>query len=318
MTRVAVCAPHFVRYPMLGDLCEALRERYDEVVFSDQVPRLDGDDLIAFLKGCDKAVTCLEVLDDSVFSAVPEIRVVSKVGVGLDMIDLDAMARHGVELGWQGGINKRSVAELTLQFFLAILRHVPAANREVLDGIWRRQTGRQLTGKTVGIIGCGHIGKDLTRLMKPFECRVLAHDIRDYPDFYKAHNVEPMGLEELLSESDIVTLHVPLDASTRGMLTAELLALMKPTAYLVNAARGGLLDEDALTAMLKDGRLAGAALDVFAIEPPPNTELLRLPNFLATPHIGGSAEEALRAIGVFAVEGLEAARVPDRTWPDGG
>ncbi len=318
MTRVAVCAPHFVRYPILGDLCDTLRERYDEVVFSDQVPRLDGDALIGFLDGCDKAVTCLEVLDDTVFGALPGMRVVSKVGVGLDMIDLDAMARHGVQLGWQGGINKRAVSELTLQFMLAILRHVPAANREVLDGIWRRQTGRQLTGKTVGIIGCGHIGMDLTRLLAPFGCRVLAHDIRDYPDFYAAHGVEPVGLEDLLGRSDIVTLHVPLDASTRNMLTAERLALMKPTACLINAARGGLLDEDALAAMLKDGRLSAAALDVFAVEPPTNTGLLTLPNFLATPHMGGSAEEALRAIGEAAVEGLETARLPDAEWPTGG
>ena len=318
MTRVAVCAPHFVRYPSLGDLCDTLRERYDEVVFSDAVPRLDGDALIGFLDGCDKAVTCLEVLDDTVFEAVPGMRVVSKVGVGLDMIDLDAMTRHGVQLGWQGGINKRAVSELTLQFMLAILRHVPAANREVLDGVWRRQTGRQLSGKTVGIIGCGHIGKDLTRLLAPFECRVLAHDIRDYPDFYAAHGVEPVGIEDLLGAADIVTLHVPLDASTRNILTAERLALMKPTACLINAARGGLLDEDALAAMLTDGRLSAAALDVFAVEPPSNTELLALPNFLATPHMGGSAEEALRAIGEAAVAGLETARLPDAEWPTGG
>ena len=318
MTRVAVCAPHFVRYPLLADLCETLRERYDEVVFSECVPRLDGDELIDFLRGCDKAVTCLEILDDSVFAAVPEMRLVSKVGVGLDMIDLEAMARHGVELGWQGGINKRAVSELTLHFMIAVLRHVPAANREVLDGVWRRQTGRQLTDKTVGIIGCGHIGKDLTGLLKPFGCRVLAHDIRDYPEFYRDNGVEPVSLEELLRRSDIVTLHVPLDALTRNILTAERLALMKPTACLINAARGGLLDEGALAAMLKDGRLAAAGLDVFAVEPPPDTELLRLPNFLATPHMGGSAEEALMAIGIAAVVGLEAARVPDAEWPTGG
>jgi phosphoglycerate dehydrogenase-like enzyme len=318
VTRLAVCAPHFVLYPVLADLCDELRRRYDEVVFSDCVPALRGDDLIAFLKGCDKAITALEVLDESVFAAVPEMRVVGKVGVGLDMIDLKAMARHGVKLGWEGGINKRAVSEITLQFILAILKNVPLASKELLDGVWRRQTGRQLTGKTVGIIGCGNIGKDLTLLLKPFGCTILAHDILDYPDFYQEHCVEPVGMEDLLRRSDIVTLHVPKDDSTLNILSAERLALMQPRAVLVNAARGGLIDESALEAMLRDGRLAAAALDVFAVEPPPNRSILELANFFGTPHMAGSTEEALRILGESAVQLLETPRLPDAQWPAGG
>jgi D-3-phosphoglycerate dehydrogenase len=187
---------------------------------------------------------------------------------------------------------------------------VPAAHREVLSGTWRQHVGVHLSGRTVGIIGCGHIGKDLVPLLQAFGCPILVNDIRDYPDFYAAHGIEPVGLEALLARSDIVTLHVPLDESTRGMLDAQRLALLQPTAVLINAARGGLVDEVVLKQMLQDKRLAAAAFDVFAVEPPLDHELLALPNFLATPHIGGSAQEAILAMGRAAIEGLDNHAIP--------
>jgi D-3-phosphoglycerate dehydrogenase len=254
-------------------------------------------------------------LDDAVFAALPELKVVSKYGVGFDMVDLDAMARRGIKLGWMGGLNKRSVAELVIAFAIAALRHVAVCDREIQAGQWRRHVGRQLSGKIVGIIGCGHIGKDVAGLVGAFGCKVLANDIRDYAEFYEAHAVSPVDLETLLATADIVTMHVPLDATTRNILTAQRLALMKPDAILINAARGGLVDETALKAMLSDGRLAGAAFDVFATEPPDDAELLALPNFLATPHIGGNAEEAVLAMGRAAIEGLETSRLPTADWP---
>jgi D-3-phosphoglycerate dehydrogenase len=163
----------------------------------------------------------------------------------------------------------------------------------------------------VGIVGCGHIGKDLVPLLKAFGCSVLAHDILEFPDFYTLHGVESVGLDALLRRSDIVTLHVPLNDSTRGLLNAERLALLKPDAVLINAARGGLVDEQELKRMLLDKRLAAAAFDVFHEEPPQDQELLGLPNFLATPHIGGSAEEAMLAMGRAAIEGLDVNEVPN-------
>ena len=148
------------------------------------------------------------------------------------------------------------------------------------------------------------------RLLQPFETPILAHDIRDYPDFYAAHGIEAVSLETLLTRSDVVTLHVPLDQSTRGMLDSDRLALMKTTAVLINAARGGLVDEMALKQILKDKRLAGAAFDVFAVEPPVDQELLALPNFLVTPHLGGSSQESILAMGRAAIEGLDVNDIP--------
>jgi D-3-phosphoglycerate dehydrogenase len=144
---------------------------------------------------------------------------------------------------------------------------------------------------------------------------VLAHDILDFPDFYAAHQVEPVGLEELLRRADIVTLHLPLNDSTHNMLSAERLALMKPEAVLINTARGGLVDEAALKCMLMEGKLAAAGFDVFTTEPPEDLELLCLPNFLATPHIGGSSEEAVLAMGRAAINGLDKNAVPTDDYP---
>jgi phosphoglycerate dehydrogenase-like enzyme len=307
--RVAVCSRSFSRHPALR---AELLARFSRVTFNETGRQLEGDDLVEFLRGHDKAITALERIDDYVLSRLPELKAIGKYGVGLDMIDLDAMRRYGKRLGWISGVNRRSAAELALAFAIVMLRHVPAANREVLAGTWRQHMGGLLSGRTVGIIGCGNIGKDLTKLLQPFGCPVLVNDIRDYSDFYVEYGIEATGLEELLARSDVVTLHVPLDDSTRGILSAGRLALMKPTAVLINAARGGLVNEAALKCALVEKRIAAAAFDVFADEPPQDQELLNLPNFMATPHIGGSAEEAILAMGRAAIDGLDTNEIPGR------
>jgi D-3-phosphoglycerate dehydrogenase len=315
MTRIAVTSRSFSRHAILK---AELLERHPDVTFNDDGLKLAGKELVNFLKGFDKAITALERLDANVFAQLPELTVVSKYGVGTDMIDLDAMADAGVKLGWTGGTNKRSVSELVISFAVQLLRHLPVASSEVLDGTWTQHLGRQLSDRTVGIIGCGHVGQDLAILLHAFGCRVMAHDILDFPDFYAKHGIEAVGLEKILKESDVVTLHLPIDETTENILSAERLALMKADAILINAARGGLVDEDALKAALKGGRLGGAALDVFATEPPEDMELVALPNVIVTPHLGGSAEEAVLAMGRAAIDGLDKNKVPEKgVFPDG-
>ena len=300
--KIAVCSRSFSKNQVLR---AELLDRYENVTFNDAGLKLDGDSLIKFLKGHQKAITALEKIDAYVLSRLPELKVISKYGVGIDMIDLDAIHTYGKKFGWTGGVNRRSVSELVISFAIALLRHVPASHREVLGGTWRQHVGRHLSGKTFGIIGCGHIGQDLIKLLQPFECPILVHDIHNYEDFYNEYGVESVEMDELLTRADIVTLHVPLDQSTQNMLSAERLALMKQSAILINVARGGLIDEDALRDMLLDGHIAAAALDVFTIEPPQDQELLELPNFIVTPHIGGSANEAILAMGRAAIKGLD-------------
>lgn len=312
MTRIAVASRSFSRNAALR---AELAAKYADVTFSESTEVLDGALLVALLRGHDRAIIGLERIDDEVLAQVPELRIISKYGVGLDGLDLEAIARRGVKLAWTGGVNRRSVAELTLAFAIALLHRVPETSVALRAGAFQRQVGRQLTGRVVGIIGCGFVGKDLVSLLAPFGCRVLAHDIRDYPEFYAATGVAPVGLDRLLAEAEVVTLHVPLDDSTRGMIGAPQLARMRQGGYLINAARGGLVDEPALAAALSSGHLAGAACDVFQREPEASPALLALPTFLGTPHIGGSTAEAQLAMGRAAIAGLEQARAVAEGWP---
>jgi len=299
---VAVASHSFPKHPVLR---RELTARYPDAVFNETRQPLRGPDVIRFLRGHDKAITGLEVLDDGVFAALPELRIVSKYGVGLDMIDLDAARRRGVSVRWTPGVNRQSVAELTMAFMIALCRRLVPLATELREGCWGSGGGRQISSATVGVIGCGHVGKTVARLCVAFGATVLAHDIVDYAEFYQAHGVRPVALDALLRDADIVTVHVQLDRSTEHLIDARALALMKPSAFLINAARGGIVDEDALAAALAGGRLAGAAADVFAVEPPSNASLLRLPNFIGTPHVGGSTEEAVLAMGRAAIAGLE-------------
>jgi phosphoglycerate dehydrogenase-like enzyme len=312
VTRVAVASRSFARNPALR---AELSAQYSDVTFTDSPNVIDGRELVALLRGHDCAIVGLERIDDEVLAQVPELRIIGKYGVGLDSLDLAAMARRGVKLGWTGGVNRRSVSELTLAFALALVHRVPETTVALRGGAFRPLVGRQLTGRVVGIVGCGFVGQDLVSLLAPFGCRILAHDIRDYAAFYAASGVEAVGLDRLLAESDIVTLHVPLDDSTRGMIGAAELAQMRPGSFLINAARGGLVDEAALIAALARGHLAGAACDVFAIEPDANPALLALPTFLGTPHIGGATGEAQLAMGRAAIAGLANARAIADGWP---
>ena len=299
---VAVASHSFPRNPTLRD---ELLARYPDSVFNDTGHPLAGDALVDFLRRHDKAITGLEVLDESIFARLPELRVVSKYGVGIDSIDFDAARRHGVAIRWTPGVNRQSVAELTIAFMLALARNLIPLAREIRDGVWTRGGGRQLSSATIGLVGCGHVGQTVARLCRAFGARVLAYDIQSYGDFYRETGVVPVGLDELLRESDVITLHVPLDNSTRGMIGAAELACMKTTAFLINTARGGIVDEQAVGRALIDHKLGGAAFDVFRIEPPTDTTLLRLPNFVGTPHVGGSTIEAVLAMGRAAIAGLE-------------
>jgi phosphoglycerate dehydrogenase-like enzyme len=311
--RVAVTSRSFSKHPVLR---AELLAHYPDAVFNDAGTSLTGDQLVLFLAGCERAIVALERVDDELLAAVPSLRVISKYGVGLDAIDVAAMQRRGVALGWTPGVNRRSVAELAIAFAISLLHRVPQASSEARAGGWRQLVGRQLTGRTVGIIGCGHVGKEVVLLARAFGCRVLAHDIRDYPEFYAAHGVEPVSLESLLGRSEVVTLHVPLDDSTRLLLNAERIRAMREGAVLINTARGGIVDEAAVADALDSGRLAGAAFDVFATEPPHDSRLMSISTFIATPHIGGSSEEAVLAMGRAAIAGLESAREPVQCVPE--
>ncbi len=307
MPSVAVTSRSFSKHPVLR---KELIAKYPDVKFNDEGLSLNGDSLIEFLFGYEKAITALDIINDYILSNLPDLKVIAKYGVGIDMIDLHALEKHNVKLGWTGGVNKRSVSELVVSFAVSLLHRTIYANSEVRNGKWYQVKGRQLSNCTVGIVGCGHIGKDLVRLLRPFNCKVLACDILDFPEFYNEYGVQSVELDELLMNSDVVTLHLPLDDSTLNIIDENKLNLIKDDAVLINLARGGLIDEVALKQKIIAGKIGGVALDVFSIEPPTDIEILQLDNVLVTPHIGGSTEEAILAMGMAAISGLENASKP--------
>jgi phosphoglycerate dehydrogenase-like enzyme len=304
---LAIASRSFSKNPLLRD---AVLKDYPAAKFNDEGLSLSGDSLVDFLDGYEKAITALEVIDDSILSRLPVLKVIGKYGVGLDMIDLHALKKHKVKIGWTGGVNKRSVSELVVSSAIAILHRSVFANMEVRNNLWYQIKGRQLSDCTVGIIGCGNIGKDLVKLLKPFNCKVLSHDILNFKQFYQENDVFPVSLDELLKESDVVTLHLPLDESTKNIINKDKLEMMKSTAILINLARGGLVDEAALKKILLEKRIAGAAIDVFETEPPIDNEFALIDNVLITPHIGGSTEESILAMGMAAIDGLKNAKDP--------
>ena len=305
MRSLAVASRSFSKHPQLR---KKVLELYPDAKFNDKGTALYGKELITFLQDCSQAITALEKIDENVLSQLPDLKVIGKYGVGLDMLDLHAMNSHGVLLGWQGGVNKRSVSELVISFSISLLHRAIFANNEVKSGRWYQIKGSQLSNKKFGIIGCGHIGKDLVKLLQPFECNIFSYDILNFPDFYKEHGVVAVELDKLLKDCDVISLHVPLDESTKNILSAEKLNLMKESAVLINFARGGLIDEKALKERILSKKIAGVALDVFDIEPPIDEEFALLENVVITPHIGGSSEEAILTMGLSAIESLENAQ----------
>jgi len=231
--------------------------------------------------------------------AAPRLRWVGRAGAGLDNIDVAAATERGIEVMNVPGANSIAVAELVFGLLLSLYRKLPEADASLRRGEWLKSKlmGRELRGKTIGIVGMGKIGRAVAQRALAFEMRCLGHDPLVAPDSIRAAGAEPATLEALLAQADIVTLHVPVTPETKKMFDAKRFASMKRGSVLVNAARGALVDEDALLEALQSEQLAGAALDVFAVEPPGMIPLLSLPNVIASPHVGASTREAQEAVG---------------------
>lgn len=312
-TRIAVLSRSFSKNQKLR---AELSRRYARIRFNDGDQTLAGDELVAFVSDCDRAIVALEKVTADLLDRIPNVKVLSKYGVGIDNVDLHACAARGIKVGWTGGVNRRSVAELVISLAISLLRHVTPGMTLIQSGGFRQLVGRQLTERTVGVIGCGHVGRELITLLNAFGSKVLVYDIRDVSEFCSAAGAEIVDLPELLARSEVLTLHVPLTPATRHIINEASLAAMPDGAIVINTARGGVVDEAALVRAMQSGKIMGAALDVFEIEPPYDRTFASLPNAIATPHIGGSAEEAIFAMGMAAIEGLETAGDPLELVPD--
>ncbi|MDA0240290.1 MAG: phosphoglycerate dehydrogenase [Proteobacteria bacterium] len=300
-TLIKVATRSFSAHPVLRD---ELIAGFPRAAFNEEGIGFAGDALVDYLSGAEGAIIGLESMTDDVLAALPDLKIISKFGVGLDSIDQEACARRGVKIGWTPGLNKRGVAEMAVCFMIGLARNIFRAHQQLIDGNWAKNGGRLLQGCTVGIIGVGHIGKELVQLLAPFGCKILVNDIVDQSAFYREHGLTEASKAEIYAKADIISVHVPLDDNTRGFINADVFSAMKSDAYFINTARGGLVVQDDLKLALINGEIAGAAIDVFDSEPCDDLEFIRLPNLMSTPHTAGNADESVLAMGRSSINHL--------------
>ncbi|QAY61098.1 phosphoglycerate dehydrogenase [Microbacterium protaetiae] len=297
-----------------------------------EIREVDGTDRSALLSALADADAVLirsaTKMDAEAIAAGSRLKVIARAGVGLDNVDIKAATAAGVMVVNAPTSNIISAAELTIAHILGLARHIPSADASLARGEWKRSayTGIELFDKTVGIVGLGRIGTLITERLRAFGVRVIGYDPYVTPARAQQLQVELLPLDDVLRQSDFVTVHMPKTPETTGMISTAQLALMKPTAYVVNVARGGLIDEDALFEALTNNVIAGAAIDVFTSEPPAQggsaQRLLGLPNIVVTPHLGASTGEAQEKAGVSVARSvklaLEGDLVPDAVNVAGG
>ncbi|NPA61630.1 MAG: phosphoglycerate dehydrogenase [Epsilonproteobacteria bacterium] len=300
--KIAVTSPSFSKNKRLRE--ETLKY-FEDVKFNLEGKRFKKDELIEYLKEADGAIIGLEPIDREVLEACSNLKYISKYGVGLNNIDLDECRKRGVKIGWRGGVNRLSVAEMALGFMLMLSRNLYITSNLLKEGTWQKEGGFELSGKTIGIIGVGFIGKELIRLLEPFNCKILVNDIVDQESYYRVHGLIEATKEDIYREADIISIHTPFDETTKDLITLREFKMMKPTAFLLNTARGGIVNEADLKYALKNSLIAGAGIDAYVVEPPIDRELIELPNLIATPHIGGNSKEAVLAMGLNAIENLK-------------
>ena len=286
--------------PILKEILEknGLKVTYEPEITTEQIAEKIGNFNVVVVRSRTKLVKELIEKADN-------CQIIARVGVGLDNIDEDAAKVKNIRVinAVEGAIT--AVAELVVGLMLSMAREIPRADREIRNGNWikKEMMGSELKGKYLGIIGLGNIGKRLGRLARALNMNIIGYDIVPINvEFSKEVGLMKADLDTLLASSDYVSLHVPLLDSTKHMINAEKLRLMKKTAHIVNTSRGGVIDEESLYNALKDGNLESAALDVFEIEPATGNKLTNLPNFIATPHIGAQTKEAQSLAAIVIAE----------------
>ncbi|MBD62887.1 MAG: phosphoglycerate dehydrogenase [Gammaproteobacteria bacterium] len=296
-------------------LVEELKKHYSNVLLNHTGKTLKDEELIEFLKKADKAIIGIEKITDSLLSQLPNLKVISKYGVGLNNIDLDLLKNHNVRLGFTPGVNKQSVAELALALILTGLKKIQENNIDILNGNWSQERGSELYGKTIGIIGFGNIGQKLASLIQPFNCNILFFDERNFlkEDLKLLANdlnlnldlVTQSSLRSILLKSNILSIHLPLTQKTKDLISLEEFSELKSDVCIVNTARGGIVNENDLHEFLNNNPGAYAGFDVFKEEPAFNNPLLKLPNFFGTSHRSSLTNEGIYSMGIAAINGLD-------------
>lgn len=294
-----------------------LRDAGYDLVFPTRNVQMSEEEVLAQLPGCVASLAGSEPYTRRVIDAAAAagLKVIARSGVGYDAVDVDAATAHGIPVAITPGTNQDSVAEHTFMLILALARNLILQHTSIARGQWSRRANQPIRGRTLGVVGLGRIGKTVALRGRDFGMKVVAHDPYADADFAKQHGIELVSFEELLPRADYLTLHMPMLPGTKQIICAKTIAQMKPTAFLINTARGGVVNEPDLYDALKNKRLAGAGLDVFEEEPPGDNPLLALDNVVLTAHTAGvdvqSRDDMARAAATAIVRLLRG------EWLDG-
>ncbi|NMB54187.1 MAG: phosphoglycerate dehydrogenase [Leptolinea sp.] len=280
-----------------------LERQFGEVIYNPTGKPLTSEEVASLLPGIDGYIAGLDCIDSRALQHADKLKVIARYGVGVDAVDLEVAKKMGIVVTNTPGANSASVAELAVALILTLARQLSPAFSATRAGQWPRLSGITLENKYVALIGLGAIGKQTALRLKGFGCHLMAYD--PYPDqkFAAEHQIDLDEMNVILEKADFVSLHLPLMPQTKNLVNRQFLSQMKRGAYLINTARGELVDEDALLEALKSGHLAGAALDALIQEPPdPNSELLSFPGVISTPHLGAQTDGAVNQMGWMAYE----------------
>jgi len=295
-------------------LKEELESSVDEVIYNTTGKPLSSQQVAELLPGIDGYIAGLDYIDRSALAFADKLKVIARYGVGIDRVDLTAATQKDIIVTNTPGANSASVAELALTMMLMLARQIPVATQELREGEWPRLNGLSLEEKIIGIIGLGAIGKHLAKRLASFNCKIIAYD--PYPDngFAEKNSVGFANIDDVITSSDFISLHLPVLDGTRHFVNASFLDKMKTGAFLINTSRGEIVDESALILALKSGKLGGAGIDAFAKEPPDaDNPLLSMPNVVCTPHIGAHTDGATNNMGRMAL--VECLRVLEGKEP---
>ncbi len=300
--KVLVTPTSFLKNPQAKAMVEAFA---DEVVYNPQTRPLEAEEILSLLDGVDGYIAGLDYITADVIRQAPaSLKVISRYGAGVDRVDLEAAKAKGIRVTNTPGTNAVAVCELAFGLMLSLARSIPRLDTAVKKGEWPRNDGMELAGKTLGIVGFGAIGKNLALRARAFGMRVIAYDPYFDAAFAAKHDVEQTTLDEAIQNADVLSLHVPLTKETKYMIGEQAIARMKQGAFIINTARGGLVDESAAAVAIKSGKLGGIGLDAYEVEPVTDSPLLGLDHVVMTPHTGAHTNEAIAGMGIMAAQNL--------------
>lgn len=301
MAKILVTCPPFNKFSDAAELlvqagCEIVKSPYPHPVKENQLVRIIGE--------MDAAIVGMDEVTAKVIKAANKLKVIARYGVGIDTVDVETATKQGIIVTNAVGANENAVADLVFGLILCLARKICRADASVRQRRWESIAGIEIWQKTLGVIGTGKIGRRVIKRAQGFDMNILAYDISPDPGFAEKFGVQYVSLEDLLRKSDFITIHVPLTPETTGLIGEKQMNLMKKSAYLINTARGKIVDEKALFIALKEKKIAGTALDVFSQEPPGFTDLFTLNNVVATPHMAAHTKEALKKMDLICVENV--------------